>query len=80
MCDFEVNGRISDEGVLQNTTFYEKLQNKQLHIPSDESVKKSSKALPYVFVADDAFALRIHMIKPFRQAFKFKRKKYNIYN
>nr|CAH7746857.1 unnamed protein product [Callosobruchus chinensis] len=70
MCDFEVNGRISDEGVLQNTTFYEKLQNKQLHIPSDESV----------FVADDAFALRIHMIKPFRQAFKFKRKKYNIYN
>nr|CAI5834833.1 unnamed protein product [Callosobruchus analis] len=25
MCDFGVNGRISDGGVLQNTTFYEKL-------------------------------------------------------
>nr|CAI5843808.1 unnamed protein product [Callosobruchus analis] len=79
MCDFGVNGRISDGGVLQNTTFYEKLEDKQLHMSSDESVKKSSKILPYVFVADDAFALRIDMIKPFRQA-DLNSKERNLYN
>nr|CAI5837488.1 unnamed protein product [Callosobruchus analis] len=68
MCDFGVNGRISDGGVLQNTTFYEKLQNKQLHIPS-----------AYVFVADDAFALRIDTMKPFRQA-DLNSKERKIYN
>nr|CAI5866631.1 unnamed protein product [Callosobruchus analis] len=78
MCDFGVNGRISDGGVLQNTTFYE-LENKQLHMPSDESVKKSSKILPYVFVADDAFALRLDMMKPFRQA-DLNSKERKIYN
>nr|CAI5868376.1 unnamed protein product [Callosobruchus analis] len=78
MCDFGVNGRISDGGVLQNTTFDE-LENKQLHMPSDESVKKSSKILPYVFVADDAFALRLDMMKPFRQA-DLNSKERKIYN
>nr|CAI5856172.1 unnamed protein product [Callosobruchus analis] len=73
MCDFGVNGRISDGGVLQNTTFYE-LENK-----IDESVKKSSKILPYVFVADDAFALRLDMMKPFRQA-DLNSKERKIYN
>nr|CAI5859278.1 unnamed protein product [Callosobruchus analis] len=70
MCDFGVNGRISDGGVLQNTTFYE-LENKQLHMPSDESVKKSSKILPYVF--------RLDMMKPFRQA-DLNSKERKIYN
>nr|CAI5817998.1 unnamed protein product [Callosobruchus analis] len=55
MCDFGVNGRISDGGCFKYHILY-------------ESVKKSSKILPYVFVADDAFALRIDTMKPFRQA------------
>nr|CAI5851482.1 unnamed protein product [Callosobruchus analis] len=71
MCDFGVNGRISDGGLLKNTTFYEKLENKQLHIPSYESVKKLSRYCP--------FALRIDMMKPFRQA-DLNSKERNIYN
>ena len=66
--DVGINGRISDGGVLQNTTFFERLENSALHIPSSESVTGSSRNLPYVFVADDAFPLRTDMIKPFRQA------------
>ncbi|CAH1983790.1 unnamed protein product [Acanthoscelides obtectus] len=68
MCSFGVNGRISAGGVLQTTTFYDKLQKRQLSIPSDEPIKESSKILPYVFVADDDFALRTDMMKPYRQA------------
>jgi len=68
MCDFGTNGRISDGGVLNNTKFYEKFQNGDLKIPDMETVKDTSRKLPYVFVADDAFPLQINIMKPFRQA------------
>ena len=68
MCDFGTNGRVSDGGVLQNTKFFEKLQNKHLRIPTEENVRNTTRSLPYVFVADDAFPLRVDMLKPFRQA------------
>nr|CAI5854425.1 unnamed protein product [Callosobruchus analis] len=51
LADFGTNGRISDGGVLQNTKFFEKLQNKTLKLPT----------------TDDAFSLRVDMLKPFRQ-------------
>lgn len=63
-----MNGRISDGGVIQNTIFFEKLVNSEVHIPSSETLKGCNQNLPYVFVADDAFPLRPDMIKPFRQA------------
>lgn len=44
------------------------LNGGELHIPSAEHVKESSGNLPYDLVADDAFALRNDMMKPFRQA------------
>ncbi|XP_047998551.1 protein ANTAGONIST OF LIKE HETEROCHROMATIN PROTEIN 1-like [Leguminivora glycinivorella] len=66
--DFGTNGRISDGGVLQNTKFFEKLQNKTLKLPNSEILRNSSRCLPYVFVADDAFPLRNDMLKPYRQA------------
>lgn len=68
LVDFGTNGRISDGGVLQNTKFFEMLQNNKMELPDAEVVKNSSTSLPYVFVADDAFPLRVDMIKPFRQA------------
>nr|CAI5839350.1 unnamed protein product [Callosobruchus analis] len=67
LADFGRNGRISDGGVLQNTKFLEKLQNKTLKLPTSETLKNSTRCLPYVFVADDAFPLRVDMLKPFRQ-------------
>nr|CAI5841486.1 unnamed protein product [Callosobruchus analis] len=67
LADFGTNGRISDGGVLLNTKFFEKLQNKTLKLPTSETLKNSTRCLPYVFVADDAFPLRVDMLKPFRQ-------------
>ncbi|XP_025191748.1 uncharacterized protein LOC112591999 [Melanaphis sacchari] len=68
LCDFGTNGRVSDAGVLQNTKFFQMLQNNELNIPAEELVTNSSRHLPYVFVADDAFQLRSDIMKPFRQA------------
>lgn len=67
--DVGMNGRMSDGGVLQNTKFFEKLENGELHIPSSITLTGTNRTLPYVFVADDAFPLRPDMIKPFRQAY-----------
>lgn len=67
LCDFGTNGRVSDGGVLLNTKFFEKFANNSLNIPPKEKLNHSSRILPYVFVADDAFALRQDMMKPFRQ-------------
>lgn len=68
LCDFGTHGRVSDAGVLQNTKFFQMLQNNELNIPAEELVTNSSRHLPYVFVADDAFPLRSDIMKPFRQA------------
>lgn len=67
LVDFGTNGRISDGGVLQNTTFYEKLKNDSLHIPPPDDVCDNFTYVPYAFVADDAFPLRVDILKPFRQ-------------
>ncbi|CAH2010235.1 unnamed protein product [Acanthoscelides obtectus] len=68
LADFGTNGRVSDGGVLQNTKFFEMLTKSELHIPTEEHVKGTNRNLPYVFIADDAFALWNDMMKPFRQA------------
>ncbi|XP_045121644.1 uncharacterized protein LOC123510495 [Portunus trituberculatus] len=65
--DFRTNGRISDCGVLQNTSFFEKLVNENLHISQPDDVSDNLKNVPYVFFADDAFPLRTNILKPFRQ-------------
>ncbi|VVC91520.1 unnamed protein product [Leptidea sinapis] len=40
------NGKISNGGVLQNTIFFEKLENSYLHIPSSELLTGSNLNLP----------------------------------
>lgn len=65
MCDFGTNGRISDGGVIANTKFGEKLENNTLNIPDPQIITSSNRTLPFVFVGDDAFAMRPNFLKPF---------------
>lgn len=58
-------GRISDGGVFKNMSFYKKLINNELNLPDDTSLPGRQMPVPYVFVADDAFPLLKHLIKPF---------------
>nr|CAI5842894.1 unnamed protein product [Callosobruchus analis] len=58
-------GRMSDGGVYKNTSFHKALQENQLNIPMPESLPGREKLTPYVFVADDAFALTINFMKPY---------------
>lgn len=48
------NGRVSDGGVLEATTFNDKLLERKMNLPVD-----------FVFVADDAFPLHTNILKPY---------------
>ncbi|XP_031351783.1 putative nuclease HARBI1 [Photinus pyralis] len=66
-CHFGTNGRVSDGGVIEYTTFYDKLKDGTLRIPLASEPKNSGRLLPYVFIGDEAFALREDFLKPFSQ-------------
>lgn len=67
-CDVGTNGRVSDGGVINNTDFYDKLVNNTLNIPMKDPRGDLALELPYVFVGDDAFAMRPDVLKPFSRA------------
>lgn len=58
-------GRISDGGVFKNTEFYKKLENNDLNFPQDEALSGRTIPVPYILVADDAFPLTKHIMKPY---------------
>lgn len=61
MFDVGTNGRISDGGVINNTFFYKALVRGRLNLP--EVNQRNN--LPYVFIGDEAFALRKDFLKPY---------------
>ncbi|CAH1993154.1 unnamed protein product [Acanthoscelides obtectus] len=65
MCDFGVNGRISDGGVIAYTQFYKKLKSGSLRLPQPSNPQNSQRELPFVFIGDEAFALRTDFLKPY---------------
>lgn len=62
-------GRESDSNVFKNSVFGKLLQKRQLEIPEDKSLPNSDNpALPFVFVADEAFGLSEHLLRPYPRA------------
>lgn len=64
--DVGVQGRISDGGVFNHTTFSKALVAGDLHIPEPEPLSGRTICAPYVIVADDAFALQHNVMKPYK--------------
>lgn len=65
MVDSGMNGRISDGGVLYYSKFGALLQQDGLNIPEPASLPNTTERFPYVFIGDEAFALRINLMKPY---------------
>ncbi|XP_050526858.1 cathepsin B-like cysteine proteinase 2 [Daktulosphaira vitifoliae] len=68
MVDIGANGRISDDGVLQNMIFCQNLSQNQLNIPIARELSVSNKKLTYVFVGDEAFQPLPNFMKPYNRA------------
>lgn len=54
-----------DGGIFRNSKLYASLEDNSLQIPSPKIVGDRGPVLPYVIVADEAFALRNYMIRPY---------------
>ena len=62
-CDVRRNVRNWD-GFIENTKFYEKLLHQELSLPLRRKPDSSTIDLPFVYVGDEAFALRKDLLKP----------------
>ena len=69
--------RISDGGVYRNSFFYKATQENLLDLPPDKPLpvsnnpyydSQNTEPMPYVFLADDAFPLGKHCLKPYSQS------------
>lgn len=63
--DVGCKGRISDGGVFNRSSLYHAIENNRLSIPSPQKLPGSDIEAPFVILADDAFALKTYLIKPF---------------
>lgn len=63
--DVGVNGRVSDGGVFRQSTLAKAIAENLLNIPECKSLPGREKNVPYVFLADGAFPLSEHILKPF---------------
>lgn len=63
--DVGCQGRISDGGVFQNSVLFRKLNRNDLKLPPPSPLPGCDDAIPYVFVADNAFPLHTNIMKPF---------------
>ena len=63
--DVGVNGRVSDGGVFRESDLAEALNANSLNLPNDEPLERGGMPVPFVIVADDAFPLQRHLMKPF---------------
>ena len=65
MFDVGVNGRHSDAGVFATCNMSGALENNTLHIPHPRTLPDRDTAIPHVFVGDEAFPLKPHLMKPY---------------
>lgn len=63
--DVGANGRISDGGVFRNCSFYRAMCENKLNFPAPSVLPGRDVLMPYVLVADDAFALGTNLMKPY---------------
>lgn len=76
--DVGCKGRISDGGVFNNCSLYTAIENRILNIPTASKLPNSNIEAPFVIVADDAFALKTWLMKPFN--FRGQDRSEHIYN
>ncbi|CAH1972683.1 unnamed protein product [Acanthoscelides obtectus] len=63
--DVGAYGKECDSAVFKETEFWKSLVNNRLNIPPYTNKLGTQCELPYVFVADEAFALHEHLLRPF---------------
>lgn len=59
-------GKDSDSTVFEGSDFYRRLYNNELNLPKAQSLPQTAGPnMPYMFVADEAFSLSKHIMRPY---------------
>jgi hypothetical protein len=58
-------GRNSDGRAFQCSGFGQAMQQERLHLPESAPLPAETQNIPYYFVADEGFPLKINLMKPF---------------
>ena len=65
--DVRANGRCSDRGIWSNSNLSKQLEETSPDIPGPKKLTNRNSTTPYVFLGDDAFALKTYLMKPYPQ-------------
>ena len=65
MVDIGESGRCSDGGVFGNSCLGNAILNQTMGMPKSGVIEAANMSFPYVFVADDAFPLKVNIMKPY---------------
>ena len=65
LVDIWDSGRQSDGSVFFNSNLGYAIENNILSIPKASKLPNSGRVLPYVFIGDDAFGFKPHLMKPY---------------
>ena len=65
--DVGTNGRVSDGGVWNKCGLSQAIEDGIISLPPPKCLPNGDTEVPHVFVGDDAFALKPHMMKPYSQ-------------
>lgn len=60
-----INGSVSDGGVIQHTSLYNKLMTNELNLPPPCTLQGTNISVPYTFLGDSAFSINRHIMKPY---------------
>lgn len=63
--DVGAEGGASDGGTWKNCTLHNALEQRRAGVPEPRALPNDDKPIPYHFVADDAFAMKTFLLKPF---------------
>ncbi len=66
--DVGTNGRVSDGSIWNKSNLCQRIENGEISLPPPRCLPLGVKEIPYVLVADDAFALKPNVMKPYPQA------------
>ena len=69
LVDIGDSGRQSDGNVYHNSYLGHAIENNLIGMPERKALPNSTRVLPYVFIGDDAFGLKPHMMKPYPNQF-----------
>lgn len=76
LVDIGAEGRQSDGGIFANSEFGQRFERNEMDLPQQSAVEANNGfPLPYVLVADEAFALKQYMMRPYPRCSRLNRQK-----